>query len=99
MPGDVVVDGVVPPRVEHLVVVGAEQVVVEPQTEAGAAQSIGPDLGVLAMDADRAFPPLVGEVAGDSRVSPGEGVLAVPDNVEWLVPAVVAGDVAVQTEQ
>jgi len=50
LPGHVVVDGVVPPPVERLVVPRSQELVVKPQTEAGTAQSKGPDLGVLAMN-------------------------------------------------
>ena len=96
-PADVVVAGVLPPGVERGVVVGAQQLVGKPQTEAGAAQSKRPDLGVLAVAADLAVMPLVGEVSGDTRVGPGEAVLG--DHRERLVPLLIARDVAVQREQ
>ena len=46
--------------------VGAEDLVVEPQTEARPAESVGPDLGVLAMAADLLVVPLAGEMRGDA---------------------------------
>ena len=95
LPSDVVADGVVPPGFEYGVVVSAQERVVQPQTEAGPTQSIGPDLGVLAVDADRALAPLVSEVRGDGGVSPGEGVFSVPDHLKGLVPTVIAGHVPV----
>ena len=79
--------------------VGAQERVVQPQTEAGAAQSIGPDLCVLAVDADRAVAPLVSEVGRDGGVSPGEGVLSIPNHFKGLVPTVIARHVPVQAEQ
>lgn len=88
-PRDVVLGRVVPPRVEGGVVGGAEELIVEPQTEAGAGESVGPDLGVLAMAADRTVVPLIGQVLRDSGVRPAEGVLTVADHGERPVPRVV----------
>ena len=65
-PADVVVTGVLPPPVERGVVVGAKQLVGKPQTEAGAAQSERPDLGVFAVATDLAVLPLVSKVSGDA---------------------------------
>ena len=41
------------------------------------------------MTTDRGGQPLTAQVVGDLRVRPGEGVLAVADHLERLVPAVV----------
>ena len=65
LPGDVVIGGVLPPLVEGAVVISSVEPVVQPQTEASAAQSIGPDFGVFAVHADRAVPPLAGQMGGD----------------------------------
>ncbi len=63
---EIVLSGVLPPRLKRLLVeVGAEPVVVKPQTEASASQSKWPDFGVLSMAADRRCQPLVLEVCGD----------------------------------
>ena len=65
----------------------------EPQTEARAAQSIGPNLGVLAMNANLAFTPLVSQVGGDTGLRPGERVFAITDHLKRIVPLLIAGDV------
>ena len=95
LPSDVVIGGVLPPLIEGAVVISSVELVMQPQTEASAAQSIGPDFGVFAVHADRTVPPLVGQMGGDLRIGPSERVLSVPDHLEWLVPLLVVGDVAV----
>ena len=66
VPGHVVLFRVLPPLLEGAVMVGAEDLIVEPQTEARPAESVGPDLGVLAMAADLLVVPLAGEMRGDA---------------------------------
>ena len=61
----------------------------QPQTEAGATQSIGPDLGVLTVDADRTLAPLVSEVGRDGGVGPGKCVFSVADHLKGLVPCLL----------
>ena len=67
----------------------------EPQTEARAAQSIGPNLGVLAMNADLVFMPLVGQLSGDAGMRPGECVFAVADHLEPNIPLRIPRNVPV----
>jgi hypothetical protein len=62
IPADVVRCCVVPPSIKGAVMVRVEDLVVEPQTEARTAQSIGPDLGVLAVAAHLVIVPLRGQV-------------------------------------
>ena len=81
---EVVVAGERPPVVERRRVVGTVAGVVQPQTEAGASQSVGPDLGVLAVHALRHPAPLVREMAGDGGMRPGERVVAVADHLHGL---------------
>ena len=71
--------------------------VVEPQTEARAAQSERPDFCVLAVTTLRCLLPLVRQVLRDSRVRPFKGVFAVPNHVERLVPSIVRRDHGPQT--
>ena len=68
------VSGVPPPLIERLEVRAPVQQIVEPQTEARSAQSVRPDLGVLAVATLGAREPLAMEMLGDPTVSPAEGV-------------------------
>ena len=69
--------------------VRAMSVVVEPQTEARAAQSQGPDFCVLAMTALRLVLPLVCKMRGDRCMGPLEGIVAVANHLEGFIPAIV----------
>ena len=75
VPGDVVFCGIFPPRIERAVVVSVENLVVEPQTEACTAESVGPDLGVFAVTTHPAVVPLLCQMDGYTRMAPGERVI------------------------
>ena len=62
IPGHIVRSGVLPPFIERAVMSRAEDLVIEPQTEARATESVGPDLGVLTMTAHLAVVPLLRQV-------------------------------------
>ena len=95
LPRDVVLGRVRPPFVEGTMVASAFDLVVEPQTEAGAAQSIGPDFGVLTVAPHLTPVPLLGQMRGHGRMAPRESVLAVADHLEGLIPLRVARDISV----
>ena len=82
--------GVRPPLIEHAVQRGAEKSVVEPQTEAGGAQSNGPYLGVLAVAPFVSASPLLCEQFGDRTMRPRERIVTIADHVKRLFPFRIA---------
>ena len=58
LPRDIILRRVLPPLIKGRVMVGAKHLVVEPQTEARAAESVRPDFCVFAMAADLRVMPL-----------------------------------------
>jgi len=89
----VLLSGVLPPwRRGLLVEVSPVAIVVKPQTEASSSQSKWPDLRVLSMAANRRCQPLIAKMLGNAGVSPLEGVRAITNHVERLVPAIIAVD-------
>ena len=86
IPSDVIGCRIIPPAVERAVVMGGENLVVEPQTEARAAESVGPDLGIFTVATNLAVVPLLGQVSGHPRMAPGERVFAVADHFEGPIP-------------
>ena len=99
VPTRIALSGVLPPLVKCAMVVGAEDLIVEPQTEARTAESVGPNLCVLAMAAHLTVVPLLGQMRCHTRVIPDEGVRAIPDHLERLIPLVVVRHVSVQAHQ
>jgi len=90
--------GVLPPAVEDPVGVRLVEQIVQPQTEARASESIGPDLGVLAVASLQASGPLPRQKVVDAVMRVGEGVRAVTNDGERSVPFSVPAHVAVQSQ-
>jgi hypothetical protein len=88
-PTDVVIRCVLPPLVEGGVMMTAEYLIVEPQTEARTTESVGPDFGIFAMAADLGVVPLFRQVGCNTRMAPSEGVVAIANHAEWFVPLIV----------
>ena len=65
IPSDVILRGVFPPVIKRRVKISIKKLVVKPQTETGSRQSIGPNLGVLAMAAHLLAVPLLSKVTHD----------------------------------
>ena len=61
---------ILPPILEHAVVVAAVKGVMEPQTEARSGHSQWPDLGVLAVAPFRPTRPLIGQELRNAGVRP-----------------------------
>ena len=99
IPADVVGGRILPPLIEGGVVMRSENLIGEPQTEARAAQSIGPDLRVFTVAAHLLIIPLRGQMSGHRRMTPGKGVLAVADHLEWLIPFCIARNITMKTHQ
>ena len=87
--------GVLPPAVEDPVSVRLAEQIVQPQTEAGARQSIWPDLGVLTVASLPAGGPLPCQEVVDTVVRVGEGVGSITNDGERPAPFVVPAHVAV----
>ena len=75
----------------------SEKLVVEPQTEACSAQSIGPDFGVLTVNADLAGMPLISELGGNTRMRPSKRVVTITNHLERIVPLRLTGNIPVET--
>ena len=99
IPADIVLPGMFPPFFKSTVMVGVEDLIRESQTETGASQSVGPDLRVLAMAPDLTVVPLIGQISSNFRMTPLEGVGAVPYHLKRLGPLVISGYVSMKTEQ
>ncbi len=99
IPSHIVVAGVVPPLFKRAVMVGAEDLIRESQTETRARQSVGPDLRVFTMTTHLAVVPLLGQIGGNFGMAPFKGVGAVSDHLKRAVPLVIAGHVSMQAEQ
>jgi hypothetical protein len=95
----IVLLGVLPPAVEDPVGVRLVEQIVQPQTEACASQSIGPDLGILTVASLPAGGPLPCQEVVDAAVRVGEGVGAIPNDGERSAPFVVPAHVAVQSQE
>ena len=83
---DLIIRRVLPPLVESRVVIRVEELVMESQTETGASQSIRPNFCVFTMTTHMSAMPLFSKVAHNSRMSPTEGVVSIPDHFKWFIP-------------
>ena len=88
--------GVIGPFIEYAVPIGPDKLIEHLQPETGSAETVRPNLGVLAVRALWVAAPLLSQVFGDSTMGPLKMRVIDPHHFKRIVPFPVTADVAMQ---